>query len=255
MMEFNTLEEINKFIEESGHPTFYIAQYGDVFALYEKDCTVCNYGGMRLHKLHILSKHVGIMMYIWGEMMDATDRYIKKKIKDIWVAAELAGDWEITGGGWIYDIQTFNDWCICIGIDDIVKMQGNLTFVNDMEIGGIRHILFDGDLYMVTDEYDIDHIGESIYSIKSKNYEVSDYGEAIKQALWKGVPDADMPAFFNSGAWFATAMLNNSYDVLAEDMKEKEKLIGELKSKLKSNEKELRRIRKKLEAVLDSMEE
>ena len=64
-----------------------------------------------------------------------------------------------------------------------------------------------------------------------------------------------MPAFFNNGAWFATAMLNNSYDVLAEDMKEKEKLIGELKSKLKSNEKELRRIRKKLEAILDSMEE
>ena len=55
-MGFKTLEEINNFIEESGHPAFYIKQYGDVFALYEK----------RLHS-----------MQLWGNASTQTPYTIK----------------------------------------------------------------------------------------------------------------------------------------------------------------------------------
>lgn len=246
--QINNVGDINQLLHNIGWENHYIVQYDGLFALYKKECTGCTHKGKKIHKLIALSKSMRKMIQYLLSPIDQDEDIFNKEltIKQFKIAPDLESELGSTLLDIVHDDSSFNLWCNDIGVAQAIKLGSFYPLFITLLIGDREHILFDCDIYLVTDEPE--SMPNRQYSIISDNYEIDAYGECLIQAFSKCEPLIETPVFLNNRAWL---YVNREMEIL---WKVREEDIHKLKKEIRTYKQEMKGMKKQIETLRNQVE-
>ena len=248
--EINYVDDVNKLLKEVYCADFYVVQCNDVYALYRRNCTSCGHMGRKIHKLIALSKSMTSIMSQIKERIELDGiKYVDDNFEEYKYEFEVCPDMngEInshTGICYVYDVSTFREWLDALGIGESVDVGMDLIWVS-LSIDNRRHILFDGEIYCVSDEM----VEKAEVFVMADLYDLKDYGNALRHVLCKCSPLLETPSFFDTNSWMRVKCLLDSLVMEKDKVTAKNEEIKQLKNEIRQQKQELKRVYKRVDTL------